>query len=440
MSRKAIWEFFKAIYERYHKAPRETKHQILTEFCATTGYNRKYAIRKLNGPPPSRVPPARSRRRGYTYGVPILAILTAVWEAAGYPCSVRLKAILVGWLPWIRKRFALSPSFEKQLLSISPRQIDRRLREKKAHLKNRLYGRTKPGTLLKHQIPIKTDHWDVTTPGFTEVDTVVHCGNSAEGEFGSTVNQTDILTGWVESRAVLGRGERGVVQALDEMAQALPFPLRGIDSDNGSEFINWHLVRYCQPRDIQLSRGRPYKKNDNAHIEQKNWTHVRKLLGWDRYDTPQAIEAMNHLYTQELRLFMNLFMPSMKLLKKQRIGSKLKRVYDAPQTSLERVGASGQGDAVKIAELTKLRDSLDPFALAHTIEKKLEHIFTLANRRHSPSLPQRHPAIPKRLPSGSRTREISAFEKDSLKVAAEVLGMKSYYRNRKGQLVPTGPN
>lgn len=377
-----------AIYHRYLKASPAEKHLILNEFCATTGYNRKYAIRKLNGPAPRRGVAPRRRRRAYTYGPEVICVLEAVWEAAGYPCSARLKALIVGWLPWIRKRFQLSSSLEQKLLSISARQMDRRLREKKARIGKRLYGRTKPGTLLKHHIPIRTDNWDVKNPGFTEVDTVFHCGNSADGEFGYTVNQTDILTTWTESRAVLGRGESGVVAALDEMAQALPFTLQGIDSDNGSEFINWQLLRYCQARGIQLARGRPYKKDDNAHIEQKNWTHVRKLLGWDRYDSSQAIDAMNDLYRNELRLLMNLFMPSMKLVRKERVGSRLKRIYDKPQTPLERVIASGQADPIRIAELKQLRDRLDPFELAKTVEKKLDQIYKRANRRQSPNTQQ----------------------------------------------------
>jgi hypothetical protein len=190
----------------------------------------------------------------------------------------------------------------------------------------------------------------------------------------------------VESRAVFGKGEDVVVDGLDEMAQAIPFTVKGLDSDNGSEFINWHLWRYCKTNKIQPFRGRPYKKDDNAHIEQKNWTHVRKLMGWDRYDTREAVDAMNNLYKNELRLFMNLFMPSMKLLRKEHVGSKLKRVYDKPMTPFERVIASKQGDQVKIAELEKLYKTLNPFDLAKTIENKLEAIFKLANRRQSPKV------------------------------------------------------
>ena len=199
--------------------------------------------------------------------------------SAGYPWSVRLKALLPLWLPWARRRLRLRPRTEQQLLSISARQIDRRLAPYRRELLKRVYGRTKPGTLLKHHIPLRTDRWDVTTPGFTEIDLVAHCGTLGDGEFVHSLNLTDIQTTWVETAAVLGRGQGAVQAALEELRQALPFRLCGIDSDNGSEFINQHLWDYCQAHEIQFTRGRPYKKDDNAHIEQKNWTHVRKLLG-----------------------------------------------------------------------------------------------------------------------------------------------------------------
>jgi len=388
MSREAIREYFKSIHIRYRKASKELKQLILDEFCATTGYNRKYAIRKLNMRPGKESDNVTPRQRKPTYGKKVISVLAAVWEAAGYPCSVRLKALMVLWMPWIRKRYTITSRIEEQLLAISPRQMDRRLKSRKGRIRKGIYGRTKPGTLLKHHIPIKTDNWDVQSPGWTEVDTVSHSGNSAEGLFGYTVNQTDILTTWVESRAVLGKGEHAVVDALNEMAEAFPFSIRGIDSDNGSEFINWHLFRYCESKKIQPFRGRPYKKDDNAHIEQKNWTHVRKLMGWDRYDTQGAVDAMNDLYRNELSLFMNLFLPSMKLQRKKRVGSRLTRVYDTPKTPFERVLESKQGEPVKIETLKKLRESIDPFSLAQTIETKLERIYKLANRRQSPKSEQ----------------------------------------------------
>ncbi len=386
----ARWEYFRVIYGRYRKAEGKAKAGMLNEFCLNTGYHRKYAIRLLNGPAPGEREEARPRGRKAQYSAAVVRLLAAVWEAAGYPWSVRLKALLPNWMPWIRQRYQPSAETERQLRGISARQIDRRLAGKKSQCKRRLYGQTKPGTLLKHHIPVKTDSWNVSTPGFAEIDLVSHSGHSGEGEFAYTLNLTDIQSGWTESRALLGKGQEGVRQALEEIQGGLPFDLLGLDSDNGSEFINWHLERWCQQRQIQLTRGRPYKKDDNAHIEQKNWTHVRKLLGWERYDSRAAVEAMNDLYRQELRLWLNLYLPSVKLVKKVRVGSKVRRVYDAPQTPWERVTASASAHSDQITALKKLRASLDPFQLGKVIERKIEGIYALANPRHSPQAIQKN--------------------------------------------------
>ena len=414
MVRRSKWDYFKAIYWRYRKASQKIKSLILDEFCRICGYQRKYAIRKLNGPPPEEKNKRVHRSRGFTYSAQAISVLAAVWEAAGYPWSVRLKALLPVWMPWIRQRFHLTSQLEQQLLAISPRQIDRRLKPKKLQLKKRIYGRTKPGTLLKHHIPIRTDNWDVHEVGFVEVDLVSHSGNCAEGDFVYSLNVTDILSTWVETQAVMGKGRQGVVQAFDAMAQTLPFPLRGMDSDNGSEFINAHLLTYCQQRDIQFTRGRPYKKDDNAHIEQKNWTHVRKLMGWDRYDSRAALDALNDLYRKELRLMMNLFQPSVKLSRKVRVGSRLTRKYEAPQTPLDRLIASGQGDPAKIEELKKLRERLDPFELAQSIERKLEHIWKLANHRQSPKA---------RAPQRKDEDGLTQGEREALHALSDILGV-----------------
>ena len=232
MGDKGRWEYLRAIYGRYRAAGRKAKRVILDEFCANTDYHRKYAIRLLNGPRPEKHPRRGRGQRGLSYSRETLAVLTAIWETAGYPWSVRLKALLPQWMPWIRRRFALRPEIERQLLAISPRQMDRRLRDQKRERRRSIYGRTKPGYLLKHHIPVKTDRWDVDTPGFTEVDLVSHSGNSASGDFAHTLNVTDIHTTWTESRAVLGRGEEAVQRALNEVAGVLPFPLLGVDSDN----------------------------------------------------------------------------------------------------------------------------------------------------------------------------------------------------------------
>ena len=384
MGGKSRWDYLKAIYVRYKKVSKPLRVRILDEFCQVCNYNRKYAIRLLNGPAPHKSKTIVRKGRRPTYGAKVISALTAIWEAAGYPCSVRLKALLPLWLPWAIKRMALTAQVQKQLLIISPPTIDRRLKGKRGQLKKRLYGRTKPGTLLKHHIPIKTDSWDVKSPGFTEIDLVSHSGNSASGEFLHSLNVTDIHSTWVESRAVMGKSQIGVLNAMRDIEQALPFKLLGIDSDNGSEFINYHLKTFCDQNHIQFTRGRPYKKDDNAHIEQKNYTHVRKILGYLRYDSGPVQKAINELYQNELHIFQNLFLPSMKLSKKSRVGSKLKRSYDKPQTPLERVLKCPQADPVKVQRLKRLRDQTDPFELAKRLEQKLERIFEMANQRVSP--------------------------------------------------------
>jgi transposase InsO family protein len=384
MSGKTRWDYLKAIYLRYKKVSKPLRARILDEFCQVCDYNRKYAIRLLNGPAPQKPKTIRRKGRPSTYGAKVISALSAIWEAAGYPCSVRLKALLPLWLPWAIKRMALTAQVQKQLLMISPPTIDRRLKGKRGELKKRLYGRTKPGTLLKHHIPIKTDSWDVKSPGFTEIDLVSHSGNSASGEFLHSLNVTDIHSTWVESRAVMGKSQIAVLNAMRDIERALPFKLLGIDSDNGSEFINYHLKTFCDQNHIQFTRGRPYKKDDNAHIEQKNYTHVRKILGYLRYDSQAVQKAINELYQNELHIFQNLFLPSMKLSKKTRVGSKLKRSYDTAQTPLERVLKCPQADPVKVQRLKRLRDQTDPFELAKRIEQKLERIYQLANQRISP--------------------------------------------------------
>ena len=400
MDLRSRWEYVRRIYGRYRGAVKEAKGRILDEFCKVAGYHRKYATRLLNGPPPEAKPPRRRpRTRRMSYSPQTISVLAAIWEASGYPWSVRLKALLPLWLPWAKKRLSISPGVERQLLQISARQMDRRLAPHKGTIRRRLYGRTKPGTLLKHQIPIKTDHWDVRGPGFTEIDLVSSSGDNATGEFIHSLNLTDIHTTWVETRAVMGKSQAHVHAALKQIRAALPFSLKAIDSDNGSEFINHHLARYCREESIQFTRGRPYKKDDNAHIEQKNWTHVRKLLGWERYDSERALAAINALYTGELRLMQNLFLPSVKLAEKKRVGSRLRRRYDSPRTPLDRVAACPDADAAAVARLEARRAGLDPFLLSRSIDRQLDRIYGLANRRHS-SKAARQGAVEAAAPDG----------------------------------------
>jgi hypothetical protein len=387
-------------------------------------YNRKYAITKLRQLSDKDKPRGwPKRRRSKKYGYQVLEVVEKVWKAANYPWSLRLKEILRLWLPWIKKRYRITPEIEAKLLSISPSTIDRALKDKKIKLKRRLYGRTKPGTLLRHKIPVRTDTWDVTHPGFLEADLVSHSGESSFGEFIFSLNLTDILSGWVETQAVMGKGQVGVLSAVEKLSGRVPFKVLGIDSDNGSEFINYHLFSWCENKEIQFTRSRPYKKDDNAHIEQKNWTHVRKFMGWDRYDTQEALEALNDLYDNELCLFMNLFQPSVKLQKVIRKGSRKKRVYDDPQTPLDRLLSSKHVDKEKLTEFVALRESLDPFSLSERLNEKLEHIWSLAHYRAKPP--------DKEKKEEEKIEGLSPVEKETLESISQVFGITIYVRPRK---------
>jgi len=394
---RTIREYLKRMRERYERAKGTERTELLNEMAAMTGFHRKALIRAMNrraGTLPERRG-KKKRGRPRRYGPRVVGALRVVWEAAGCPWSMRLRALLPMWLPHGGRHLAISDETERRLREMSPRQMDRCLAPYRRALRRRMYGRTKPGTLLKHHIPLKTDRWDVTEPGFTEVDLVSHSGDCADGEFAHSLNVTDIDSTWVETRAVLGKSQVRVQEALATMRTALPFSLKGIDSDNGSEFINRHLYRYCQAEAIQFTRGRPYKKDDNAHIEQKNWTHVRKLVGYERYDTAAAVDAMNALYG-EVRLLQNLFLPSVKLVSKTRVGSRVRRTYDAPQTPLDRLVSGGKGDTARVPALVRQRARLDPFALAARIDRQLERLFRLANRRTRPADPVRPQAAPSR--------------------------------------------
>jgi hypothetical protein len=382
--------YMKTIHPRYQRSNRHQKKAILDEFCQTYQCHRKSAIRLLSGPAPEATPRPRSGGRRTIYGPYVIKVLESVWEASHYLWSARLKAALPVWMPWIKQRFALTPLQEKQLRRISPATIDRHLADTKHRLRRKTYGTTKPGTLLKSMIPIQTEAWDVRRPGYLETDTVAHCGTSAEGLFVSTVDTIDFDTTWSERRAILGKGQEAVVGAMTEIEKALPFRLRGLDSDSGGEFINEQLLRFCQARKMRFTRSRPYKKNDNAHIEQKNWTHVRKIFGYARFDSERARDAMNDLYGNELRLFQNVFQPSVKLLKKVRRGAKITRIYDQPKTPWQRVLVSKYADPQKVKELQRHILGLDPFKLSDTIDKKLGAIQKLVAKGPAPK-PKFHP-------------------------------------------------
>ena len=270
---------------------------------------------------------------------------------------------------------------------ISAAQVDRLLRPHKTRLKHRGRCGTKPGGLLKHHIPIRTDNWDVSRPGYLEADTVAHCGESLEGDFIWSVTYTDIYSGWTSLRAVWNKAAAGIVEATRQVEGSLPFELLGFDCDNGSEFLNWHLVRHFQerPRQVGFTRSRPYHKDDNGHVEQKNWTHVRQLLGYSRLGQPELCAEINRLYRELWEPLHNYFCPSAKLLRKERHGAKVQRRHDVPKTPCDRLLACGQVDKATKDKLQKERDRLNPFELARKVEASLRRILQHSLRSSRPT-------------------------------------------------------
>jgi hypothetical protein len=241
-------------------------------------------------------------------------------------------------------------------------------------------GTTKPGSLLKSAIPIRTfADWEEGRPGFLEVDLVSHCGESTEGFYLTTLSTVDVASGWSECIGVWGKGQQRVGSAVHQVRQRLPVPLKGIDSDNGSEFINNHLFAYCRREGVNFTRARSYKKNDSCHVEQKNWSMVRRLVGYDRYASRPALEALNRVY-YVLRLYTNFFQPSMKLLSKTRHGARVHRVYDTARTPHQRLLDSGELSDAKRAELAAIYQRLDPVTLLRQLNGNLEQLWKLAER------------------------------------------------------------
>ena len=335
MSSKLKKEYLEAIVKRDKEVPKAQKQIILNEFCEATHYHRKHAIRLLRGFKRFTQPQPKRRGTKPIYdSTELLKAFKKIWLAANQPCSKRLKALLPLWLPSYGKTFGeLSPQVRKGLITISPATMDRLLKPVSVQYKKRGRATTKPGILLRKQIPLKTNQWDELGQVFLEADTVAHCGNSMAGMFAFTIDGVDIATGWTEQRAVWGKGETGVLDQIKDIEKSLPFPLLGFDCDNGGEFLNYHLLRHFTERKkrIQFTRSRAYHKDDNAHMEQKNWTHVRQWFGYDRLDNPKVVPLLNNLYTQEWRLFHNFFLPSVKLVAKERIASKTIRRYDSPK-------------------------------------------------------------------------------------------------------------
>jgi hypothetical protein len=364
---------------RYRTAQGAERSRILEEFVASTGYHRKYALTVLNHPL-SKAPARKHRQRVRHYPLAVQQALITCWHATNGICSKRLVPYLPELVAVLERQGELRLEAETKglLLALSPATADRLLRAERQRIKPHGLGTTKPGTLLKDSIPIRTfADWDDVRPGFEEVDLVAHCGDSTQGEYVHSLTLTDVATGWTECLALRNRGQQIVFAALVRARAQLPFPLVGIDSDNGGEFINAHLLRYCQAEQLTFTRSRPYKKNDQAYVEQKNWSLVRHLVGYGRYEGAAACEALERLY-EVVRLYVNFFQPSMKLVSKERVGAKVKRRYDAAKTPYQRVLDSPQvTDEVKAA-LQRQYLTLNPVTLLRQLHRAQAVLWQLA--------------------------------------------------------------
>lgn len=365
------------IRTRYLSANKYDKAKILDEYCNICNYNRKHAIRALNSADKQETRVPRKGPRPQYPQEEILEPLAMIWIRSGRPCSKVLVGVLREWLGAYQRKYGmLKPELVNKLLTISSSTIDRLLRNSKFNEVRKGISGTKPGTLLKAHINLSDNAWDYKKPGYFEADTVALCGDSLNGQFIWCLNMTDIATGWTEVRSCWGKSSEAILDKIKEIESDLPMPLLGFDSDNGSEFLNYKILEYMQKRKhpVQFTRSRPYQKNDNAHVEQKNYTHVRKLLGYARYDLAELSPMVNSLLREDWCKLNNFFMPCQKTVKKYRVGSKIKRVMDEPMTPYKRLMATDAIDTITRRRLADEYQSMNPFDLRENIDKKLEAI------------------------------------------------------------------
>jgi hypothetical protein len=401
--RKAVTQ---RVASRYQHAHKKEQGRILDEFTALTGYCRPYAAWVLRNCGRKRILTLNGVRSVYVIGqftkrrkTPrpciyerhVLAPLIWLWKLSGGLCGKRLAPFIRTCLPILERFEELTVDAEtrSKLLAISPATIDRLLAVERK--RSRLKGRTttKPGTLLKHQIPIRTfAQWNEQVPGFVEIDLVAHDGGFPGSDVIHTLDLTDVCTGWTETRALRTKAQRWVLEALHDIIGVLPFPLKGIDSDNGGEFINAELVRFCSQHHITFTRSRPYRKNDNCFVEQKNYSIVRTAVGYYRYDSQDELDILSKLYSS-LRLFTNFFQPVMKLKTKTRSGSKISKTYDAPLTPYQRLRDHTALSDQDKAPMNQIYCTLNPAQLRRSLASLQEKLDTLAQSKQHPHRSQR---------------------------------------------------
>lgn len=378
MSMQTKQEYLEEIKCRYLNGNRMVKRQLLDQAAELTGMHRKSLIRyfnnEINRIVINRIKHKRGRRSKYDYPA-FKNTLKDIWLETEKMGSWNLKQALPEWLPsYERLKGVIEEPVKEDLLRISPATIDRLIHPYRAK-----YGRgksgTKPGTLLKTEIPIRGGEWNIDKPGYLEADTVAHCGASLAGEFVWTFTLTDIHTQWTEIRPVWHKGAKATLEQLKDVEKTLPFEMLGFDCDNGAEFINHYFVEYFREKNrlnnlFQFTRSRPYKKDDNAHVEQKNWTYARQLLGYQRIDSHELMPALATLL-KAWSMLKNHFYPCKKLIKKIRVGSSYRKIYDLPRTPYQRIlDSSHIHDDIKL-KLRQSHDSLDPCSLRREIRRNL---------------------------------------------------------------------
>jgi hypothetical protein len=379
VTRRSIREYVQAIRGRYLQASKEEKGKMLDEFTKVTGLHRKAAIRLLHRPGQ----PGAGKRRGRpAMYKTVMQPLRDIWEASDRLCSRRLWPFIPEMVKVLRQHGEqqIDAPTEAKLCRMSPSTIDRLLRPCRKVGGRRGLTTTRPGSLLKSSIPIRTfADWQENKPGFLEIDLVAHCGESTEGFYLNTLCAVDVASGWTECLPVWGKGQERVRSAVHRMRQRLPFTLLGVDSDNGSEFINLCFYTYCHQQGITFTRSRAYKKNDSCHVEQKNGNVVRRLVGYDRYTSRAAYQCLERLY-HLVRLYMNFFQPTMKLLNKTRNGARVHKVYEMARTPYQRLLEAGVLTEAKRAELAATYRGLNPVTLLTQINSNLEQLWRLAER------------------------------------------------------------
>ena len=367
----------------YHAKSKKEKSKLLNEYCKNTGQKRKYVIRKIRSGKYLQETLSTKRKRTQYYDGYVREALARCWEIFDYPCGQRLAPLLKTEVEKLRALGELSCSDEvaRKLEEIGFRTIDEKLKHEKEVLRQKGKYHKKHHPLLYQKIPVKVfSDQDRKKEGTIQVDLVEHCGQSASGEFIYTLSNTDIALGWWEGETVMGKGQLAVQEGITQARQRFPFEWKEAHSDNGTEFINDHLYRYTRKEGIVFSRSRPYKKNDNCLVEQKNWTHVRKLVGYYRYDTKEEQNILDSLYRNELRLFKNFFQPVMKLTEKVREGGKIHRKYDIAKTPYHRILESPNVSEETKKALTRIYQSLNPAQLKRYTDSKLKLLYQVKHQ------------------------------------------------------------